>query len=110
MVVQLLYIRQIVLLNILIIQDYILRFSPENRTFPWFSDRVVFLILWQHFCEAKVTNLYSHLTLNQDVSGRQVSVDITLHGEVIHALQKPTCQLRDADEKTNRTLVDTLQT
>lgn len=61
--------------------------SPKDGAFPRLSDSVVLFVLRQHLGQTKITNLHPHLALHQNVPRGQVSVDVSLSGEVVHALK-----------------------
>lgn len=71
--------------------------SPKDGAFPRLSDSVVLFVLRQHLGQAKITDLHPHLALHQNVPSGQVSVDVSLSGEVVHALKNE----RNHTEKEN---------
>lgn len=61
--------------------------SPKDGAFPRLSDSVVLFILRQHLGQSKIADFHPRLALHQNISGGQVSVDVSLSGKVVHTLK-----------------------
>lgn len=64
--------------------------TPIHWAEPILIDTVIHLSIRDVFCEAKISNLDSESTVSvqQNISGCKVSVDIPLEMQIIHTLKK----------------------
>lgn len=60
---------------------------PEHWTVQIIFHRVVTLIIFNAFGQAKVSDLYRAFILHQNIPGSQVSVDVVARAQVVHALE-----------------------